>query len=88
MCTTFTFGKDHMIYWQPAKTINPHSPGWYPCSIFMNERVLRWWNGVNWSWPCDASTDIADVGACGFLPTSAIEDLWWSADRWWDRPKM
>lgn len=40
----------------------PPSVGWWPASAVRSESVLRWWDGVNWSWGCSVDKSAKEAG--------------------------
>ena len=61
----------------------PPELGWWPASLSMNVKLLRWFDGEKWSQPVYISANQFDAEQAADIKTTiGIENIKWS-DRWW-----
>lgn len=67
----------------------PPSSGWWPASINRRDEVLRWWNGIEWSFPVDRFISMEEVVYCAALPSKVQDKIQWTfrPDSWPERSK-
>jgi hypothetical protein len=65
----------------------PPSIGWWPADheSLRNPRVIRWWDGVNWSFYAVDKETSAEAASCvDHLCAFPNKEIRWT-DRWWEK---
>lgn len=62
----------------------PPSIGWWPASTFLEESVLRFWNGKCWSWPVDETCSLIEVATMAERPSNHPHIFWAQRPWWWN----
>lgn len=60
--------------WRSGK---PPSSGWWIASTQRQSSVLRWWNGIEWSYPVDRFIGMDEVLYCAELASNLQDKIEW-----------
>lgn len=75
-CERIRMKGSNMAVWKKGP---PPSVGWWPASMYKDERMLRWWNGKNWSRAVSNISSKYEAGRAAQTKTIYPGQIYWKA---------